>query len=46
VSDSVSSTDSTLMNISVAVLVVCWLIGIIDSYRLGLASDKQVTDQS
>jgi hypothetical protein len=44
VSDSVSSSDSTLMNISVTVLVVCWLIGIIDSYRLGLARDKRETD--
>ena len=35
VSTSISSTDNLIANISLLVLVVTWLVGIIDSYRLG-----------
>ena len=40
VSNSTSGTDSLMENIAVVVLVACWLIGIIDSYRLGVAQEK------
>jgi len=40
VSKSTSGTDSLMENIAVVVLVACWLIGIIDSYRLGVAQKK------
>ncbi len=40
VSNSTSGADSSRVNISVIVLGVCWLIGIIDSYRLGISQDK------
>ena len=40
VSNSTSGADSLIENIAVIVLVACWLIGIIDSYRLGVAQEK------
>jgi len=40
VSNSASGADSFIENIAVIVLVACWLIGIIDSYRLGVAQEK------
>lgn len=33
--DSISSADSSLANICLIAFIVCWLVGIIDSYRLG-----------
>ncbi len=40
VSNSTSGADSLIQNISVIVLGACWLIGIIDSYRLGIAQEE------
>ena len=40
VSNSTSGADSSIENIAMIVLGVCWLIGIIDSYRLGVAQEK------
>ena len=40
VSNSPSGADSFIENIAVIVLGACWLIGIIDSYRLGVAQEK------
>ncbi len=40
VSNSTSAADSFIENIAVLVLGACWLIGIIDSYRLGVAQEK------
>lgn len=40
VSNSISSTDNSIANFSLIALAACWLIGIIDSYRLGLTQDK------
>ena len=39
-SNSTSGADSFTGNIAVTVLGACWLIGIIDSYRLGVAQEK------
>ena len=36
VANSTSGADSFMENIAVVVLGACWLIGIIDSYRLGV----------
>lgn len=41
VSSSAAGTGSPIEKISVTVLVGCWLIGIIDSYRVGIAQEKQ-----
>jgi hypothetical protein len=41
VSKSASGADSSSVNVSVILLGVCWLIGIIDSYRLGISQEKQ-----
>ena len=35
-----SATDSQSLSMSTSVLVICWIIGIIDSYRAGLAEDN------
>ena len=40
VSNSISSADNSIVNISVIVVGACWLIGIIDSYRVGIAQEK------
>ncbi len=40
VSNSTNGADSLIENISVIVLGACWLIGIVDSYRLGIAQEK------
>jgi hypothetical protein len=40
VSNSTSGAESFIDNIAVIVLGACWLIGIIDSYRLGVALEK------
>jgi len=38
--NSVSSADNSTVNISLFVIVACWLIGMIDSYRLGIIEEK------
>jgi len=40
VSNSTSGADSFIENIALIVMGACWLIGIIDSYRLGVAQEK------
>jgi len=40
VTSSSHGADSPAMDISLLVLSACWLIGIIDSYRLGAAQEK------
>jgi len=40
VSKQAMGTEAQLLNIAVAVLFVSWLIGIVDSYRVGRAQDK------
>jgi hypothetical protein len=40
VSNSTSGADSFIDNTAVLVLGACWLIGIIDSYRIGVAQEK------
>ena len=40
VSNSTSGADSLVENTALIVLGACWLIGIIDSYRLGAAQEK------
>ena len=41
ISNSTGGTTSPVESLSLIVLVVCWLVGIIDSYRLGIAQEKQ-----
>jgi len=40
VSNSASAADGFTENIALLVLGACWLIGIIDSYRIGIAQEK------
>ena len=40
VTNSTSGADSFIENTAVIVLGACWLIGIIDSYRLGVSQEK------
>ena len=40
VSNSASGTDSLVVNISLTILGACWLVGIVDSYRIGIKQDK------
>ncbi len=42
VSKQATGTEVQLLNIAAAVLFVSWLIGIVDSYRVGRAQDKHV----
>jgi hypothetical protein len=41
VSNQPASSDAYLTDIASTVFVICWLIGIIDSYRTGRAQDKK-----
>jgi len=40
VSNSMSSADNLIVNISLIVIAACWVVGIIDSYRLGITQEK------
>ena len=41
VSQQSTGADIQLMNIAATALFICWLIGIIDSYRVGYVLDKK-----
>lgn len=41
VSNSAGGAGDLMENIAVIVLVACWLFGIIDSYRIGAAQQKE-----
>ena len=40
---STSGSDGYMENAAVIVLAACWLVGIIDSHRLGVVQDKSDT---
>ena len=40
VANSTSAAGTFVENIAVTTLVACWLIGIIDSYRIGAAQER------
>jgi len=40
ISKQPTGTEAQLLKYATAVLVICWLIGIIDSYRVGCVRDK------
>jgi len=40
VSKQSTGAEAQLLNIATATIIVCWLIGVIDSYRAGCALDK------
>lgn len=40
VSKQSTGTEAQLLNIVTVVIFICWLIGIIDSYRVGWVQDK------
>ena len=40
VGSSTSGTNDLIEDIALIVLLACWLFGIIDSYRLGIAEEK------
>ncbi len=40
VTNSIGSADNLIVNISLIVVGACWVIGIIDSYRLGITQEK------
>ena len=42
VSRQATGTEAQLLNTAAAVLLISWLIGIVDSYRVGRAQDKNV----
>ena len=42
VSNQATGTETQLLNIAATVFIISWLIGIIDSYRVGRAQDKNV----
>jgi len=41
-SKQATATEAQLLNIAAAVLIISWLIGIFDAYRVGRAQDKNV----
>ncbi len=41
-SQSTGAAEGSMLNIAVLVVVACWFIGIIDSYRVGFNQEKQL----
>ena len=35
-----AGTDATLQSIATAAIMICWVIGMVDSYRIGAARDN------
>ena len=35
-----SETDTQLLSYMMAAIVICWIVGVVDSYRLGRIKDK------
>ena len=44
VSQQSAGTDSQIVNIATLAIIICWVIGIIDSYRVGRMRDKNEQD--
>ena len=42
VSKQATATETQLLNIAAAVFIISWLVGIVDSYRVGRAQDKKL----
>ena len=40
VSKSAGGAEGSILNIAALVIAACWLIGIIDSYRVGIIQEK------
>ena len=40
-SHQTTGSEAQLLHIATTALIICWLIGIIDSYRVGRISDRQ-----
>jgi len=40
VSQQSAGTEAQLLNIATSALIICWIIGVIDSYRVGCAGNK------
>ena len=40
---AVSAADQATYNISYFILVCCWLVGVIDGYRVGKQQDNQIS---
>lgn len=43
VAESASGGEGLLENAALLLLMACWLFGIVDSYRLGAATENEVT---
>jgi hypothetical protein len=44
VSNDATGAEALLLNIATAAVIISWLVGIADSYRIGRARDKVVDD--
>ena len=42
VSEQPIGAEADLLNTAMTVFIICWLIGIVDSYRVGRTQDKNV----
>ncbi len=42
VSNQTSGTETQLLRLAATALIISWLIGIVDSYRVGRAQDKNI----
>lgn len=40
VTQQISDSDNQFLNISVMVIIVCWIVGVVDSFRIGRIQDK------
>ena len=44
ISEQSKAADTPMLNLAAAAFVIAWLIGIVDSYRVGRALDKEAED--
>jgi len=42
VTNQTTGTETQLLRLALAALIISWLIGIVDSYRVGRAQDKNI----
>ena len=40
VSEQTTGTESQLINVATLAIIICWVVGIIDSYRVARVRDK------
>ena len=46
VSKQATGSEAQLINLATAAVVMCWLVGIVDSYKVGRARDRETGSEN